>query len=69
MSDAPSESITILHLSDLHAGQRFKKDGFSERTIADRCDRLLELFVRYTFGTLGVPQVDLLVLSLSLIHI
>ncbi|MGH8488881.1 MAG: metallophosphoesterase family protein [Gammaproteobacteria bacterium] len=63
MSHKPGESIVILHLSDLHAGQRFKKPFFQQHPLQKRCGRLLQIFNENTFGRLGLPSVDLLVLS------
>ena len=71
MSDAPSKSITILHLSDLHAGQRFNTSnqaGPKALSIDDRCARMFEWFHKYTFGTLKDQRIDLLVLSGDLTH-
>lgn len=62
MSSATQERIVILHLSDLHAGQRFRKGFHHDLPLDKRCQRLLNVF-KDTFGKLNLPRVDLLVLS------
>lgn len=62
MSSPQQERIVILHLSDLHAGQRFRKRFALDLSLDKRCRRLLTAF-KDTFQKLHLPQVNLLVLS------
>lgn len=64
MSHEASERVVLVHLSDLHAGQRFYEPASNKQdAIGEKCKRMFEAFTDHTFGSLKLTKIDLLVLS------